>query len=83
MLSNLSELLVRRIEQRWAEQARAKRQAAGSELRRSMECYRAATLFVDLRGGVGAAGWRVLHMNAPAMDVLGASAGLRCPGGAA
>eukprot|EP00878_Enallax_costatus_P000875 GHUV01001002.1.p1 GENE.GHUV01001002.1~~GHUV01001002.1.p1 ORF type:complete len:587 (+),score=149.39 GHUV01001002.1:244-2004(+) len=66
ILANLSELLVRQIERRWVTQEAAKLQ--GSKLLRSVDCYDTAVGFID---STDVTSWKVLHLNGPAIDLLG------------
>ena len=65
VLANITELLVRQLEQKWAmSQARN----SSVQLMRSLACYDEAFLFLDTsRQG----DWRVLHMNKAASKLLG------------
>jgi hypothetical protein len=66
VLSNVAEMLVRQLERTWALQVRA----AGDPshlLQRTPEVYDRAYLFVSAEGGA----WTVLHMNEPAVALLG------------
>ena len=74
LLANCSELLVRQLERRWALQRMQLQDAAA--LARPIACYDAAYLFVDAAGER----WRVLHMNEPAIQQLGARLGARAAG---
>jgi hypothetical protein len=66
ILANLSELLVRQIEARWAREARRKCEAG--HLRRAADAYRHATGFIDASDPHN---WKVLHLNGPAVELLG------------
>ena len=66
ILANLSELLVRQIEARWASQARRKCEAG--HLKRAADAYNSATGFIDASDPRS---WRVLHLNGPAVELLG------------
>eukprot|EP00879_Flechtneria_rotunda_P024348 GHRR01025807.1.p1 GENE.GHRR01025807.1~~GHRR01025807.1.p1 ORF type:complete len:558 (+),score=172.49 GHRR01025807.1:730-2403(+) len=66
ILANLSELLVRQIEARWALQEENKQQ--GSNLLRSADAYTSACSLVDASDNNN---WRILHLNAPAVELLG------------
>ncbi|KAF6259049.1 kinase-like domain-containing protein [Scenedesmus sp. NREL 46B-D3] len=66
ILANLSELLVRQIERRWALQGSQRVQ--GSKLLRSVEAYESACGFID---ATNVNNWRLLHLNAPAVELLG------------
>ncbi|WIA38325.1 hypothetical protein OEZ86_001662 [Tetradesmus obliquus] len=66
ILANLSELLVRQIERRWALQGSQRVQ--GSKLMRSVEAYGSACGFIDASN---VNKWRLLHLNAPAVELLG------------
>ena len=65
VLANITELLVRQLEHKWA-QAEAHRSSL--QLMRSLACYDEAFMFLDTsRQG----DWRVLHMNQAASKLLG------------
>ena len=65
VLSNLSEMLVRQLEQKWAE---SEARQSSVQLMRSLACYEEAFLFLDTsREG----DWRALHMNLAASKLLG------------
>ena len=65
VLSNLSEMLVRQLERKWAESEALQ---SNVQLMRSLACYEEAFLFLDTsREG----DWRVLHMNMAASTALG------------
>jgi len=66
LLTNCAEMLVRQLEQKWALQMAGS--SKGSGLLRSLACYSAAYLFVD----VSESAWQVLHMNEAAVQQLGA-----------
>lgn len=59
-------LQVRQIERRWAMQEAAKYD--GSRLLRTADAYESAVGFVDASS---ADNWRLLHLNAPAVELLG------------
>eukprot|EP00879_Flechtneria_rotunda_P004002 GHRR01004243.1.p1 GENE.GHRR01004243.1~~GHRR01004243.1.p1 ORF type:complete len:773 (+),score=221.32 GHRR01004243.1:1592-3910(+) len=65
LLANMAEMLVRQLEQRWV----AKLQASGSAavLMRSLHCYDAAYLVLDL----SCQPWAILHMNEKAREITG------------
>eukprot|EP00877_Chromochloris_zofingiensis_P005777 jgi/Chrzof1/151/Cz01g05080.t1 len=65
LLCNLGEMLVRQLEQNWV--LRMQEENSGTRLLRSMSCYDAAYLFVD----VSQQPWSVLHMNRAAIQKLG------------
>eukprot|EP00775_Hariotina_reticulata_P004061 gene4061-4308_t len=67
ILANLSELLVRQIERRWALQQASKNE--GSALLRNADAYESAVAFID---ATDMNAWRVLHLNTPAKELLGA-----------
>lgn len=56
MLNNLSEMVVRQLERKWALEAEKDRAA---DMLRSLACYSQAYMFVDASGPC----WRILHMN--------------------
>lgn len=65
VLTNLSEILVRQLEHKWAE---SEARQSSVQLMRSLACYEEAFLFLDTsRQG----DWRVLHMNLAASKLLG------------
>ena len=65
VLANLSEMLVRQLEHKWAE---SEARQSSVQLMRSLACYEEAFLFLDTsREG----DWRVLHMNLAASKLLG------------
>ena len=65
VLSNLSEMLVRQLEHKWAE---SEARQSSVQLMRSLACYEEAFLFLDTsREG----DWRALHMNMAASKLLG------------
>ena len=65
VLSNLSEMLVRQLEHKWAE---SEARQSSVQLMRSLACYEEAFFFLDTsREG----DWRVLHMNLAASKLLG------------
>ena len=65
VLANITELLVRQLEQKWA---RSEAQHSSVQLMRSLACYDEAFMFLDIsRQG----DWRVLHMNKAAAKLLG------------
>lgn len=72
ILCNIAELVTREMEMEWA--ARAQR-AHTLRLLRSMDCYKAAFMFVD----VSVSQWRVLYMNEQAIQKTGESLN-RIPG---
>ena len=65
VLANITELLVRQLEQKWA---KSEAQHSSVQLMRSLACYDEAFIFLDTsRQG----DWRVLHMNKAAAKLLG------------
>ena len=65
VLANITELLVRQLEQKWA---KSEAQHSSVQLMRSLACYDEAFIFLDTsRQG----DWRVLHMNKAASKLLG------------
>lgn len=65
-VSHLSHPQVRQIERRWALQEAAKYD--GGRLLRTADAYTSAVGFVDASK---LDDWRVLHLNTPAVDMLG------------
>lgn len=64
-MTNIAELLVRQLEQKWAE---SDARQSNVQLMRSLACYDEAFMFLDTsREG----DWRVLHMNKAAATLLG------------
>lgn len=68
VLANLAEMMVRQLERKWVEQleARSDVNVAVRQLR-PLSAYTTAFLVVD----TASSPWRVLHMNVPAIDMLG------------
>ena len=65
VLANITELLVRQLEQKWA---KSEARNSSLQLMRSLACYDEAFMFLDTsRQG----DWRVLHMNKAASELLG------------
>ena len=65
VLTNLAEMLVRQLEQKWAE---SEARQSNVQLMRSLACYEEAFLFLDTSK---AGDWKVLHMNMAASALLG------------
>jgi len=65
LLCNFAELLERQLERNWALQVKERRNS--SRLMRSLDCYEACYLFVE----VSTPEWRVLHVNDASHRQLG------------
>jgi len=77
MLANLSEMLVRQIERAWVQSSTAA-SIGGSKLLRTADAYTAACGIIDASD---VSCWRLLHLNGPAVELLGEQAGVALPSG--